>query len=151
MEGNRKFTQKRNRDNSKNKSRSLNRNFSKGRDFSQKKSGFGLKFQQNNKFSDRRPKRNFEKNYNNFEDDFGDNENRTQSKKKDDAIKIAKYWEPKQIIEPVNTQGKIAVSEENNYLFSIVGTELKILDLYTYAVVKSFNQVFLLFCKYALH
>lgn len=142
MEGNKKFTQKRNRDNSKNVSRSLNRNFSKSRDFSQKKNGFGLKFQRNNNFSDRRPKRNFEKNYDNHDEDFGYNENRFQSNKKDDTIKIAKYWEPKQIIEPVNTQGKIAISEENNFLFSIVGNELKILDLYTYAVIKSFNQVF---------
>ncbi len=143
MEGNKKFSQKRNRDYSKNRSRSLNRDFTKGRGFSQNRGRFGLKFQGNNRFSDRKPKRNFENNYNNYQDDdyMGYDENRVQSNKKDDAIKIAKYWEPKQIIEPVNTQGKIAVSEENNYLFSIVGSELKILDFYTYAVVKSFNQV----------
>lgn len=145
MEGNKKFTKKLNRDNSKNRSKSLNRNFSKSRDFSQKKKGFGLKFQKNNKFSDgKKFKKSFEKNFdNNFEDDMGydNNDNRIQSNKKEDVIKIAKYWEPKQIIEPVNTQGKIAISEENNYLFSIVGSELKILDLYTYAVIKSFNQV----------
>jgi tRNA nucleotidyltransferase/poly(A) polymerase len=141
MEGNKKFINKRNRDNSKNISRSLNRNFSKSKDFSQKKNGFGLNFQKFDKFSNKKSNNNFEKNSENFDDDFGYNENKFQSNKKADVIKIAKYWEPMKIIEPVNTQGKIAISDENNYLFSIVGNELKILDLNTYAVIKSFNLV----------
>lgn len=151
MEGNKKFLKKRNRDNSKNRPRSLNRNFSKGRDFSQKRNGFGLKFQRNNKFGNKNFKNNFEKNYENYDDDMGYSQNKTQSNKKDDVIRIAKYWEPKQIIEPVNTQGKIAISDENNYLFSIVGSELKILDLYTYALIKSFNQVCFNFIDFIYH
>ncbi len=142
MEGNKKFLKKRNRDNSKNRSRSLNRNFSKDRSFGQKKRGFGLKFQRNNKFGNKNFKKYLDKNYeNNYDDDLEYNENRNKSNKKNDVIKIAKYWEPKQIIEPINTQGKIVVSDDNNYLFSIVGNELKILDFNSYALIKTFSQV----------
>lgn len=142
MEGNKKFLKKRNRDNSKNRSRSLKRNFSKDKSFSQKKKGFALKFQRNNRFGNKNFKQNFNKKFeNNYDDDLGYNENRNQSNKKEDVIKIAKYWEPKQIIEPINTQGKVVISDDNNYLFSIVGNELKILDLFSNTLIKSFNQV----------
>jgi len=148
MEGNKKFLKKRNRDNSKNRSRNLKRNFSKDRGISQRKRGFGVKFKNNNnKFANKKYKKNDDKNFDNFDDDLYNLNNNQGLNKKDDVIKIAKYWEPKQIIEPINTQGKLVIWEENKYLFSIVGNELKILDLFTHALIKAFNQVRILIIK----
>lgn len=149
MEGNKKFLKKRNRDSSKNRTKGFKNSFSKKRDFSQKKKGFGITFRSRDKQPFKKfNKRTFNKSFNNNYD--YDNTERYsqktfQSNKKSEVLKIAKYWEQKQIIDPINTQGKIAIDEANNQLFSIVGNELKILDCNNLSTIKAIQQVKKLF------
>ena len=145
MEGNKNFIQKRNRDNSKNMSRDFKRGLARSKDFSQKKNGFGVKFQRNNQYV-----RNPKYDHVDYYEEGGFNDDHQVSKKKYDVIKIAKFWEQKQIIEPVNTQGKIIFSEKDKYLFSIVGNQLKVFDMFNLNLIKNFEQVNFLFYLFFL-
>ena len=128
MEGNKKFSKKRNRESSKNKIKEFKNNYSKG-DYNIKKKGFGVKFQNN-----------FQKEDNYFPEN--DEENfETQNQKKSEVLKIAKHWEASGLVEPINTQGKIIFDENKKIFFSIVDNEIRMIDMFKLNTIKTFSHV----------
>jgi hypothetical protein len=59
-----------------------------------------------------------------------------------DIVKVGKYWEGKNLIEPKNTKDKITILENENLLISIVEDSLKIFDLNDLSLKTTIKQVY---------